>query len=650
MALSLCSSVKFADNLSMKTIILIPLLLCLKTFANNTSVVVKSVECLAGGQSTCGVSDMQSAAELAGDQAREKFEAMANQVIINQTNACRMTSDSFKRQCNTNLYRSLKVGIENIQTLMEEQFGQIASINQMGQIEAQNGTDISGLALKVEKLVSALKSSSDALATLQGDLDNLDQTCRTKFIDATDFCTEPIATSDGDSVAIYQNRSMELLVARTSAMESISYGDAEAEVQLQVEGKLDAPELRQQRNIIKDEYYVTSRIGGSTGTQLTETTSFAVTNLRQAELTLETLNSLLPNSDVREGSNCSGIEAATGACSSDSNSTPSGPTAMSSRPERRPETTAAQVGGDAATISNSDNSSENNGKAADSKGLSGDQLMADAQSKAFGATTESSANNNDKSVQAKASGFGGQAGGFGKSLSELGSIFGKSGGSFGEDGYSSGASARYGSPNKNYRSSNSSGTQLSTGTIPYNPNRSSSNQKFPQAIPPPSRGNFANSQGQFPRSPVGGGGAGGLGTSSGNAGGTKTKDKPGLLSRLFGKNKKDKTMFGKNASPGGGGKFRSAGNDRANRRGLDLSGSEQRSKDKARTFNADNYKPTAAAQARAYARATGRSLASTYNPNLAGPSTIEWPKDISKNRARSMFFKIGLSVKDQIRD
>lgn len=267
---------------------------------------------------------------------------------------------------------------------------------------------------------------------------------------------------------------------------------------------------------------------------------------------------------------------------------------------------------------------ENNpGGGSSTPGVSGADLVAQANSGAYGGGSNG----------ADAANTGGQGSGIMNSLGSLGGVFGKTGSGFGSEGYRPSSSPRY-SNQANSNSRSNPGFAIPSENIDYTRTRTENTRS-----PNPQQRAFSGNPSSAGNGFNGSQGGTGQGLNSGGANGSSGggSKKPSLLSRLFGK-KKDKTMFGKTENSGSGGKFSTKSK---NSRSLTLnpndSNLDSRLNNQGRVFDASKYAPSASAQARAHARATGRRIASH-----GLPGSFEWPSDISKNKAENIFKKVNL--------
>jgi hypothetical protein len=224
-------------------------------------------------------------------------------------------------------------------------------------------------------------------------------------------------------------------------------------------------------------------------------------------------------------------------------------------------------------------------------------------------------------------------GGLNSGLNSLGGMFGKTGGGFGSEGYRTSGNSRL-SNSQNSGSRSNPGYAIPNDNIDYT-RTGNANTRTPN---PQSRAFNSNSSNAGGNGFNGAAGAGQGSNAGGNngAGGSKAGSKQSLFSRLFGK-KKDKTMFGKTDNSAGGGRFASTSKTSGEQNLNPGAASDARLNDQGRTFDASKYAPSAKAQARAHARATGRRIASK-----ASSAAFEWPSDISKNKKENIFKKVNL--------
>lgn len=625
-----------------------------------------SINISCNGDSVCNNSDLDSAVATANNMEavmKNKFDELIGLGRDNQTEHCQSEVQSFKEVCNPVKYQYFSESILAVKKTIETKSSQITSASRFAKIEANDyATDpksIEKIIANIEDLIKVIDAGKEFINKTQNELLNLDQDC-SKFSEKVEMvCQEPTAATSNGELKVYEYHNGQSKISRTAPARSVTnIGAVVAEVNLSVETTIDAPKIIEERSSAANFYHGTSRISGATAATLKETDTFANNSLNQASLTLDSLKSLVvlvPESKTlnTDATACTGAMKARNQCGdSISSIESSNESQFTTRPQARP--------------SGAENSGQQAGS--NSGGQSAEQIMQQANSSAYGSeiggntespgglniNTSNSANGlSDGSANGPANGSanGSSGGGFMQGLGALGGMAAlgktiKGNNEYGSSG-SSNSIDRSPNPNLNERGNSRRNRAYDpTGQV----NSSNRNNNAGDSLPTTRGFQQQNSAGSNFRSSGDGGGSsngqdrGGSGLSgmNNNSGGSNNNvQKPGLLSRIFGK--KDKTFLGKTISGKGGASSKGSSNSGSrlgsatyDRNGKMIYSAENQQQ--GRTFDPDKYMPSKAAQDRAYARSTGRKIASFSGAN--NNPGIQWPKDISKNKDASMFSKV----------
>jgi hypothetical protein len=603
------------------------------------------------------------AADLSADrlarQIQARFESVARLAQTQQTEYCANSITGFNKGCQARTFETISAEIAEInevitarRQILEEKVAQLASIEGPTRIEAQDvntpTSEIQSLIDRATELVAEiedLKSTIDAakvfLAEKNVELTNLNNTCAELNSNVQTVCQDPKVGVVMDTIVISGHTEGQTIMAGiVPAREVESFGELAAAAELEVtENSLPTPEIATQRLAFDWTYYSTSRIGGNTvghlrsaETFVDESAVYAADELAQANNIINSLRTLLPDQTPNTGT-CTLTMQATGACSATT------PDPNVTRPQQRPPNlsrntvpvpTPAPRGGGAP------------GGGGGAPPVNGQGLIDDVnQGPGYGGSPSPGGGGTD------VAGRGGNApgaGGLMNTLGGLGSMFGKTGGGFGSEGYRSSSNGRSASGGSIPPNRSRQGYGLPNQNVDFNPSSRPNSAGAPLGQPRAFNGGLGSNgqSGGFGGGAAAGGGMPASGGGSAGGGSSGSGQKPGLLSRLMGK-KRDKTMFGKADSSGGGGGFNNA--KASPRAGLtdpyDGSSNVALDENGRRIFDASKYAPSQAAQDRAYARATGRRIASTVQRPNSG--AMDWPSDISKDRNGNMFMKVRLS-------
>jgi hypothetical protein len=509
------------------------------------------------------------------NEVKQNFEQIERDRVLATTALCGITMSEVEAACNVEMFTTREREINeilnsfNVENQRKDQI-YIASDNPGSE---STTASIRQIIQRLESISSRLKERSDELYDLKGE-------CEDKRTASNEQCVRPVVEVD-DISPVERTEGNALAAARLSENVTVMVGQVSA-------GNQDLT-LRNQRQAtvlyreVTDVSNRTLDLADASSDQIRET----VIRLRELVVC----------------DNCT-------------------PTTPDSEPTPNPEPVARPQPRPTSIVD-----SDTGGGGGSTPGVSGADLVAQANSGAYGAG----------SIGADASNTGGQGGGLINALGSLGGMFGKTGGGFGSEGYRPSANSRASNqPNSNSRSN--PGYDLPSENVDYTLNGNSNARTNPTQQARAFSGNPSSGGSGFNGSS---GGAGqGLNASGGNgASGSSGSggSKPGLLSRLFGK-KKDKTMFGKAENSGVGGRFASkakgSGSQTLNPNESNL---DSNYNNQGRVFDASKYAPSAKAQARAHARATGRKIASH-----GLPGSFEWPSDISKNKKENIFKKVNL--------
>jgi hypothetical protein len=609
------------------------IILILGLFSRSYSQETTLVE-LRGCVSNSVCEDKEIAAEQhARNMAVYNFEIESVIAASQQTDTCRSRiKDNFEKNCNSQLYRNLKIKIEAVKE----------SINQKNAQVKQTQKSITGAASEsqesIEQIINRLKVlitdinnlKALELTPLETALKKLNKTCELEYDLVNQVCQAPFVSSEGNETVIKKRK----IVGTSSSVDKSIVPEGTAQVstvtavaKVKVSGAIDAPEVEAARQVAESGYTNTSRVGGSTNATFEDTSDLAVASLNQAKEIILSLRGISVQSSGPEcdefGDGCDNPVSP--------NADPLGkdlPYSMGV-PVNEP--------GDGAAAKTTATGGNNGG------GVSGDQVMADAQSGAYGAPggTGDSSQGGGSGAGTGGSAQGG-VGGAMSGLSGLSSMFGKTGGSsFGNDSsYASSSSGR-----RYNNSGGSAGNYAIPTDTTYNPNNYTNNDNNSPNMPNQRafQGGNGNNANNGYGSAANNGNGSPLGSSNNNKG-TNNNPKPNFFSRLFGK--KDKTFLGKNINGNGGGYGSAARSGKSGSGSYDsrIDKNNALQKTDAKSFDPSKYAPSKAAQDRAYARATGRKIASHSSDR--GYLT-EWPSDISKNKKTSMFVKVGLAHKIQ---
>ncbi len=623
---------------------------------SETPLVEKNISCMSGEDCSHDLIRAEDKARAIEFNMKAEFEKIANISKDRQTGYCKESIYSFFEGCNSSKYVIINESIENIKKTIDIKFSKISSIQKFANIESNDPSaiptsDLNQLKNNIYETIKEIEAAKLFLAEQEKELDDLGKTCEQLNSSVQEVCREPEATTMGDEVIIREFVETQIpnslykgiktqVVEKTAAQQAAYIGDVEAVVEMSIDTTLETPEIINNRKASDQRYSATSRVGGETIKTLKITTEYADTSIAQANLMLDALSRFNGESDDLS---CTALNKARGACGT---TTPTPEVLPPVAVVVPPEGGGAGGGGAAGGSSGGEG-------AGTGGGVSGEELIADANSNSYGPDSSSGGG--------ASGGFAGGSGGggLGNILGGLGSIFGKTGGGFGSEGYGSTKNTRYADTS----------VDSTSGTSGYNPSYSMSNQNIDY-----SGGQYRNSQktaGQQPRAlnraannfnPSNGSGNAGFGSNGasglnpgmggGGSGGSSkgSGNKPSLFSRLMGK-KSDKTLFGKTDSSGRGGSGYSGSSSKSQNSGgqvfyddegniINTDGDKN-----SKVFDASRYAPTQAAQDRAYARATGRKIAS--HAAVLG-SSFEWPADISKDKRRSMFSNVGLKLKIEL--
>ncbi len=540
---------------------------------------------------------------------KTEFDQLANAKELAVSNSCDAILNQVLIDCDSSVFSERQKNIDDL-------VGSFSALEQKkNDIYRSRAPDSESRTKSVVEIISELKSLSVTLGDLSDEMDNLKSICDKQRDQVKQDCSRPTVkateinnklVSEGDAIA--QARIANDIVLKVGnisqgGMDKVDRTQKETTEVYRTASDITNTAIGRSENY---QYQIRETIRSLNGLVTDNNDDCDASAMGGCEEGLEIKQEPEPEIEVVE--TCTDPNGCTG-----------------EKPEIETETTHV-----AASSSAGQKTTE---------GLSGEELISDANSKAYGTTTNASADRNS-SQETSGNGFAGGINSAAGGLGGLGSIFGKTGGGFGQEGYSNPSNPRYqGSNYSNYNSPNQN--QASQNFKPnYDNNRLKNPSSNSQNTPNFGGGNYANSANRS--APVGGGqGAGGLQGSSAPTSKSSSR-KPGLLSRLFGK-KKDKTLFGKTDSSARGGSFKSRSNRSSSRTNSNLNSENQfnPSNSSQRRFDASKYEPSKAASARAYARATGRKIAS----QAPQPEIFVWPDDISKNRNANMFSKVRISHK-----
>ena len=584
------------------------------------------VDCL-NPDDDCPAVAYQNAQLAAQERALAIFESVARQAALDQSETCQTQVTRFGESCSTSMYQELLTEAQQLQNQIDEKTAMSTRTHRELTGDLSNQNSVQGIIDRLTRLNEDIATLLSSLGEIKSRTDSLDNVCTNERQSVMNACSAPRAELKNGSSVIVQNEvtpnSSNRVETPVPPASAISY-DVEAEAVATVTGDVAAPEVSQRRQGFERTYYSTTLTAGRAHEEINTAETLGTTTVQQSLEIIRSLQALVSNSP-ESGDIC---DITQGPCDSTE------PAPSSVRPQARPENIS---GVENAPVPTPAPRSGDGGAPA----VSGDDLIADVNAgPAYGSTPSPSGGGAD--VAGRGLSTPG-AGGLMNSLGGLGSMFGKTGGGFGSEGYGSSSNGRFASGGLNTQNRSGPGYALPDQNVDFTPNSRTADPGAPIGQPRAFNAGLGNNaQGNSFGGAAGGGGmpATGGGSTGGRGG---SGQKPGLLSRLLGK-KRDKTMFGKTENSGRGGSFRNAGKaspsaglngayeDSANVT-LDANGR--------RVFDASKYAPSQAAQDRAYARATGRRIASTV-PRPGGGS-MDWPSDISKDRNGNMFMKVRLS-------
>lgn len=594
----------------MKTILIILCFSAFKVFAS-PAVETETSDC-----SDCSVSDVQNAVTQAESQLLGELQTKSNSKIETQENICNQEFISFQTSCAKGI-NNLRNDINTLNTNLATKISN-ANTN-------QSFSDEDSKASYFQQIVDALNELNVAIKSKKESLETLEKECNKNGQKAANMCVPP-----------------QILPHEIREKTSVA-GAAVATAKLTQPYVPEAPSILNKRNEVIDrnfelieEVKIEREVIDSSISQITSN----VNRLRE----------LLSKGSQSGGDGDGGFndfvdEPSEGNQGNTPSSNPNTitPLARPSSGSPNPSNGGGSAGGDTVTDPGT------------TGGVSGADVIAGANNSAYGVGGSNgtdpggSAAIDSSTPMPSGSSWFSRAGSVLNELTGLAPMFAKtnggnnSGDSFGNDSsYASNlGNSRYGGAgnsgmrnqnpnNMAYQQNNKLGQK--PGQLPNRP------RSYGGYNPDVQGSNSFNNGGN-------GGGSLGLGSSSNGSRRSTNNEKPGLLSKLFGK--KDKTLFGnKNTKGGSMGGYGGSTSGSSSGRSIyeDSSGTQYQKTGNGRMFDPNKYAPSKAAEAQAYARHTGRKIASHSSPS-AYPAPISWPADISRNKKANMFFNISLQVK-----
>lgn len=636
------------------------------SFAESTRTV--EAGCIDG--SDCSAREVQNALTYAEQEAIKLFESASRLADKNQSEICQNQIQKFRNSCNQAEFDrnrqeldDIKLAIESRESLIEEKKQQIeqkinniATTGQLNRVHTESPTQATEIIEKLSVLkseIEILKTEIDSLKKelvasqvfvnqKSAELRQMREKCSSESTAAETVCQAPTAVTNGETTMIVENSLERSGAVFVEPGEAIS-GQATAVSIVAANGSITAP-LVEGRRASFDRVYATTMESSeaaaetlnSTFTVANETSRKATTVSQSADDSITQINTIITSLTPLTG----------GATFQDPGGVCIPMPGVSCPPAEEPPAGApiepivvtpldpAEGGG------GSGDGGRGTGTGTGGRGTaSAEELGDQALSGAYGADSSGTGDTSNKTTGAATNPNGG---GLAGALSGLSSMFGKTSGGFGD---SSSYGSNYGSTR--YGSNNSGGTNYNKNSGTYYNNASNPAFKSAGGIPQ-TQGQNRGFQQQFGGSNQGSGigqgqaGSGLSGFDSSGSGGLSNEDsKPGLLSRLFGK--KDKNMFGKTTSSGGGGSMQGTSSKTGVRgaSGLinDSMDPSNPNNPTGRTFDPNKYMPSKEAEERAYLRSTGRKMASR---GLASAADFQWPDDISRNKNLNLFKTVNL--------
>lgn len=539
-------------------------------------------------------------------EVKNQFNVLETRKIAEATLICNQSLEAVRVACNLSEFTSRQNEINQI----ANSYGEEA---QRGNSIQRSAADLNAESTRnsIQQIISRLEQIQNRLTEKSNELEDLKNVCEEKRAESNNLCVRPVVTTD------------EVRPVEKTEGNAIGAAQLGSNVTLRV-GSV-GPQSRDM-DLVDDTQRQATVLYRPVADTANSTLDFADSSSRQIEAAISSLRGRF--SPDPQPCDTSGLV-------STCNEPEPGPTPPNPEPEPGPTPRHEER----QVVNNTEKRNRNEG------GLSAEEAGDQANSRVYGSVSTSEGEVSATPTANQSS----RSGGIGGALSGLGSILGKASGAFGVDGYSSSTNSRFASNgsgnsgrNKSNYDSNSDSMNNSFGTRRNYANPSSKtnapagskSRAFSSVLSNNSRP-MSNSQS----------GASGSGLMSGGSDGSSSstpQEKPGLLSRLFGK-KKDKTIFGKRDSPG---LARSFNQNSSNRPGLKSQKSDSNSSDESltRVFDASKYTPSKKANEKAYARATGRKLAS----HSLIRKKLKWPNDISRNKQSNIFHKIQIAHQIEI--
>lgn len=534
-------------------------------------------------------------------EVKQNYETVKNQKVSEAISICNQSLTEVEEACHVGKFNQKQLEIDQL----------LNSISVENRREKQIYASSSDL--KSESTINSFKQVVARLEKIQlklsektNELEDLKGICEEKRNSSNQYCVRPV-------VEVEEVRPAEKVQGNAVAAARLS-----EKITLEV-----GPSISQGQDLVGQTQRKTTVLYRDATEVSNRILTTADSNYEQIDETIIALRNLFDNNEP-EPCDSSGLFAT---CPTPDNDDESNDQELNPNPGPTPRPTPQP-----SVVAENDRSSDNTRSRENSEstqGLSAEEAMAEAQSRAYGS-------NSGADVTPTTAAAPRSQNGFGSILGSIGGLFGKTSGGFGSEGYKATNNSRM--ANNIQRNTGSSNNNYSNNQLNSN-FQNKSNQRVNPTAPQPGgfKPSFSNSPNSNARS---GSPSQGLNSSPSNATNKNGADnKPSLMDRLFGR-KKDKTMFGKRDSSGRGGSFGQSSSTRQNRRGFNSQTSSTSTSDGSlkRVFDASKYSPSEEAKARAYARATGRRIASHSFPG----KTIEWPTDISRNKKENIFRKVNL--------
>lgn len=596
-----------------------------------------------GTRSSCKSAEAE-AANTAGHAVILDVIDRGTKAIQTQTEICSNQVAAFEKQCDYSKVQEAQLLISDIKNTIEQRVNSLTNINtESGRPEFRSKSILGKMLETAKKLQNEIDAANKFLEDQKIFITDFTNTCNKQIENVRTVCVDPQYGTIGEQININivtpnQSQVLESVSAIKSATDR--EGEAEATVLVHTSGTFPATEAENKKNMANSTYNTATQVRRNTSETLAETKVVAEESRELANRLITSLETIVAPSDPTK------IEGRLEHGLMDGGADP----IDTVDPTRPPSRSASSSTGNTPNADNVLNTRNTNGATASKAGgVSAQQAQNDALANAYGAgTPDPSSNSNETNGNKTTNNSAGAPGGVGSmmnGLSGLGSMFGKTtGGGFGNDSsYGSSRIGRYNNDgNFRYRPSQQSGADYvytpKSGNTSANQQQASNQRAFAGGNP---------STGAYSGMPMAGGTGSNMnmgGSPSNTAAPTK---KPSFLDKLLGR---DKTLFGKKTAGAGGGSFgmnsSSSSRDSYLRKDMNPSGDSLKNKDKARVFDASKYAPSKAAQERAYARATGRKIASHASGiESSSKNKKEWPEDISLDKRSHMFRKASFKIR-----